>query len=98
MDHNFVYLNAFTIMLDITQKLHSGILLYCQSKSHKSNSTSIKLLKPFHQKTNKSKEKNFFLAKFLFDITNNTAPSSTYCKCPLSPKYQKPIEFQRAFE
>ena len=49
MYYNFVCLNAITIMSDITQKLHSGIFLYCRSKSYKSNSTSIELLKPFHQ-------------------------------------------------
>ena len=69
MDHNFVYLNAITIVSDITHKLHSGILLYCPSKSHKSNTNST-------NKTNKSEEKNFFLAKFSFDISNNTASSS----------------------
>ena len=49
MDYNFVYLNAITIMSDTTPKMHSGILLYCRSKMHKSNNTSIELLKPFHQ-------------------------------------------------
>ena len=27
MDFNFAYLNTITVMSDITQKLHSGILL-----------------------------------------------------------------------
>ena len=69
MDYKIVYLNAITVMSHITQKLHSGILLYCQAKAI--SQTQSNFSNHSINEARKSDDTNFFLTKFylIYQIT-----------------------------